>query len=203
LIHYAESIPVLPQRTSTPSHRTHAGRTPIIQHSFAQFSPSLLDEIMKKLFVFAVAGVLGFFVYQHLLGPAEIVNPVFAEIRVKIDVSGREIEAAIFGKMANDADCRQRAERVRDNLDANCKNCASKSIECKASLAPRYAKFFDDTPSSATYLSVTRSSRSERDVRLILWGLTGAEGDAVCDQMKLVFAKIHSGPMKCVHAISS
>jgi hypothetical protein len=158
---------------------------------------------MKRLFVIAVLGGLGFYAYQHLLGPAEIVNPVFAEIRVIMDVGGREIEAVVFGKAVDDADCRQRGERVKNNLEANCNYCVSKSIECKAELALRYARFFDDEPSSATYLSVNRSSRGERDVRLILWGLTGAEGDAVCDQMKQIFAKIHGGPMKCVRAISS
>lgn len=158
---------------------------------------------MKKLFVIAALGALGFYGYQHLLGPAQIVDPVFAEIRVIMNVGGREIEAAVFGKTVDDVDCRQRGERVRNNLEANCPYCVSKSIECKAELAPRYARYFDDLPSSATYLSVNRSSRGERDVRLILWGLTGAEGDAVCDQMKQVFAKIHNGPMKCVRGIAS
>jgi hypothetical protein len=158
---------------------------------------------MKKLFAIAVIGILGFLGYQRMQGPAEIVNPVFAEVRVTMNAGSRDIEAALFGKMVDEADCQQRAKRMRDNLEENCKNCVSKSIECKASLAPRYAKFFDDTPSSATYLSITRSSRGERDARLILWGLTGAEGDTVCDQMKLVFAKIHNGQMKCVRAVTS
>jgi hypothetical protein len=158
---------------------------------------------MKKLFVLVAVGVLGFFGYRHLQGSAEIVNPVFVEIRVTMDVGGREIEAALFGKTADDADCQDRAKRVRDNLQANCKYCVSKSVECKSDLAPRYAKFFDDVPSSVTYLSVKRSNRGERDIRLIFWGLTGAEGDAVCDQMIPIFAKIHTGPMKCVRAIAS
>jgi hypothetical protein len=161
----------------------------------------IFEDIMKKLFLLVLIGVAGFNGYQHLLGPADISNPVFAEIRVTVDAGGREIEAAVFGKMADEADCQQRARRVKENLEENCKNCVSKSIECKSSLAPRYAKYFDDEPASATYLSMNRSNRGERDVRLILWGLTGAEGDAVCGQMKSVFAKIHSGPMKCVHAV--
>ncbi len=158
---------------------------------------------MRKLLVIAALGALGYYAYQHLLGPAEIVNPVFAEIRVNMSVGGREIEAAIFGKAVDDIDCRLRAERVKDNLEANCNYCVSKSIVCKASLAPRYARIFDDEPAGATYLSVNRSNHSERNVRVILWGLTGAEGDRVCDQMKRVFAKIHSGPMQCVRGLAS
>ncbi len=158
---------------------------------------------MKKLFVIAVIGVLGFFAYQRMQGPAEIPNPVFAEVRVKMNVGSRDIEAALFGKMVDEADCQQGAERMKDNLESNCKNCVSKSIECKDSLAPRYAKFFDDTPASTTYLSITRSNRAERDARFILWGLTGAEGDAVCEQMKLIFSKIHNGQMKCVRPVTS
>lgn len=156
---------------------------------------------MKKLFVIAAVAALGYFAYSRLLGPAEIINPVFAEIRVTIAVGGREVQAAVFGKAVDDADCERRAKRVKENLDANCEYCTSRSIECKPALAPRYARFFDDAPSYTTYLSINRSSRGERDARVIFWGLTGAEGDAVCDKMKQVFAKIHSGPMKCVRAI--
>lgn len=159
--------------------------------------------MLQRILIISIVGILGFFAYRQLQGPAEIVKPVFAEIRVKMEVGGREIEAAMFGKMADEADCRQRAQNVRSHLEANCKYCVSKSIECKADLLPRYAKFFDDTPSHATYLSLTRSNRGERDARLIFWGLTGAEGDAVCDQMKQIFRKIHSGPARCVRAIQS
>jgi hypothetical protein len=79
----------------------------------------------------------------------------------------------------------------------------SKSIECKAAISPRYAKFFDDEPSNVTYLSLNRSTSTERDVRLIFWGLTGTEGDAACDLAKQIFEKIHKGPIKCVRAVSS
>lgn len=159
---------------------------------------------MKTLFVIAILGILSFYGYKHLQQePAEITNPVFVEIRINMAAGGREIEAAVFGRMADDADCRLRAERLRNHLEANCKNCVSKSIECKAALLPRYAKFFDDVPSHATYLSLNHASPAERDIRLILWGLTGAEGDAICDQMKQIFSKIHSGPAKCVRAIPS
>ncbi|MEN6585810.1 MAG: hypothetical protein ABFE02_07195 [Sulfuricella sp.] len=158
---------------------------------------------MKILFVIAALGVLGFFGYRHQQEPTEVVNPVFVEIRVALDADGREIEAAVFGKTLGEADCQQRARIIKEHLEANCKYCVSKSIECKAALAPRNAKFFDDTPSNVTYLSLNHSRNTERDVRLVFWGLTGAEGDAVCDRMKLIFEKIHSGPMQCVRAISS
>ncbi|BCB26144.1 hypothetical protein SKTS_10300 [Sulfurimicrobium lacus] len=158
---------------------------------------------MKILFVIVVLGVLGFFGLRHQPEPTDVANPVFVEIRVTLDAYGRQIEAAVFGKTLDEADCQQRARIIKNNLAANCEYCVSKSVECKTALAPRNAKFFDDTPSSVTYLSLNHSRSTERDVRVIFWGLTGAEGDAVCDQMKLTFEKIHSGPMKCVRAISS
>lgn len=160
---------------------------------------------MKNLVILAVLGAAGFFGYRHFQqqDPEVIANPVYAEIRVTMDVGGREIEAAVFGKSVDEADCRKRAARVSDNLKENCKYCISKSIECKADLAPRYAKFFDDAPSTSTYLSVDRAHRGQRDMRLIFWGLTLEEGNAVCDQMIPIFTKIHSGPMKCVRPVSS
>lgn len=151
-----------------------------------------------KILILIALGVLAYAGYQRMLPPAPIDQPVFAEIRINMAVSGREIEAAIFGKTTDEADCRARSLRVSDHLKVNCPYCVIQSSECKPSLAPRYAKFFDDIPTSATYLSMNASNRGERDVRMILWGLTGNEGDTVCEQMRTIFHLIHSGPLKCI-----
>jgi hypothetical protein len=158
---------------------------------------------MKTFFLIAVAGVLGYFAYQRMQAPAEIVNPVFAEIRVTADAGSREVEAAIFGKTADAADCQRRAAKIWDALEADCPACTSKSVECKTTLEPRFAKFFDDVPSSVAYLSINHSNRDERDVRMIFWGVTVAEGNLLCDKMKQIFERIHSGPMTCVRPIGA
>lgn len=158
---------------------------------------------MKTLVMLAVIGALGYFGYGRLIAPKSIPDPVFAEIRVDIKSGGREIEAAIFGKTSDTGDCHDRTEKVRSHLRANCPECQLKSSECKTTLAARYAKFFDDQPSHATYLSLDRSNPWERDVRLIFWGLTGSEGDTICEHMRQMFLKIHSGPTRCIRGVAS
>lgn len=153
---------------------------------------------MKKLLLIAVAAAAGYVAYQRERAPVEIVNPVFAEIRVTAEAGGREIEAAVFGKTADAADCQQRADKIWRQLEADCATCKSKSVECKATLEPRFAKFFDDAPSSVAYLSINHTNRDERDVRMIFWGVTVAEGDLLCDRMKQIFERIHRGPMRCI-----
>lgn len=158
---------------------------------------------MRSLFTIMVLGVMGFFAYQRLLVPTEITDPVYAEIRIVMEISGRKIQAALFGKAADEADCQERAERLRMHLQDKCDYCVSSSIECKADLDARYLAFFDNKPATAPYLSIDRSRRGEIDGRLIFWGLTRAEGDFVCEKMQQIMAEIHDGPMQCVPAIGA
>lgn len=169
---------------------------------------------MKNVFwvlVVVMLGLYGFKQFQSGKGgtlPAasattEISNPVYADIRVKLTAGGREIEAAMFSKMIDDADCQVRAKRFKEQLESNCQGCVSQSFECKGDLAPRYLKYFDDQPAHITYLSISRGNSDQREARLIFWGLTRQEGDAVCDKMKEVFTKMKTGPSVCVRAMAS
>lgn len=169
---------------------------------------------MKNIFWIVVVVMLGLYGVKQFQGGkgnegfstlamTDISNPVFADIRVKVTAGGREIEAAMFGKMIDDADCQVRAKRFKEQLEANCQGCVSQSFECKADLAPRYLQYFDDQPAHITYLSISRGNSDQREARLIFWGLTRQEGDAVCDKMKDVFAKMKTGPAVCIRAMAS
>jgi len=158
---------------------------------------------MKSIVLFVAVAIIGYFGYRHLSASNSIADPVYGEVRVDIRIGPREIEAAAFGRFSDADDCRQRNERFSAHLRDNCTFCKIKSAECKATLATRYLKFFDDQPSHATYLSFNHSKPWERDVRFILWGLTGAEGDAVCEQMRQVIAKAVGTSSQCIRGLAS
>ena len=158
---------------------------------------------MKSLVLLAIVVLLGYFGYQRLSASGPVADPVYGEVRVDIRSGPREVEAAAFGRFSDAEDCRQRNQKFSAHLRDNCPECQIKSAECMATLAARYLKFFDDQPSHATYLSFNRSKPWERDVRLILWGLTGTEGDAVCEQMRQVLAKLISSPAQCIRGLAS
>ena len=69
---------------------------------------------------------------------------------------------------------------------------AAKIAQCSSwiaseKLAARYEQLFDDVPINIAYLSLTRGSRFERDGRMVIWGVTGKEGDQMCEILKQVY----------------
>lgn len=130
-------------------------------------------------------------------------DPVYAEIRIERDVSGRQIEMAYFGKMDNESDCQEQASRFSNRMLANCEGCVAKTSECKTQLSPRYAMLFDDTPTSTTYLSMAKGSPSEREWRLVFWGLSVNESDMICDAVSNNMRKFQKGAVQCVRAKAS
>ena len=70
----------------------------------------------------------------------------------------------------------------------------------KHELAARYEQLFDDVPINIAYLSLTRGSRFERDGRMVIWGITGKEGDQLCEILKASIRVRYSGPIRCVAA---
>jgi len=73
-------------------------------------------------------------------------------------------------------------------------------VDCKPELAPRYEQLFEDVPINIAYLSLNRGSRFERDGRMVIWGVTGKEGDQLCEIAKAGFQNRYSGQIRCVAA---
>ena len=82
---------------------------------------------------------------------------------------------------------------------------AAKIAQCSSwiaseKLAARYEQLFDDVPINIAYLSLTRGSRFERDGRMVIWGVTGKEGDQLCEILKAGIRVRYSGQIRCVAA---
>ena len=154
---------------------------------------------MKKL-IFLIAVGLGIYYTSHSKhNPVEIKQPSYAEMRVQLEVPGRQIDIVLFGKMADEEDCRQRTESVWKKLIDGCQTCTFTVVDCKPELASRYARLFDDTPISVTYLNLTHGSRLERDGRIVFWGVTAAESDRMCELASAAFQKRYEGKIGRAH----
>jgi hypothetical protein len=157
---------------------------------------------MKKLLVIAVLVAAGYFLWQRYSGgggPPQIEDPVYAEVRVTMESQGREIEMVLFIRSASEADCRGRARESWKGALAGCPGCNFRfEDKCHADLPPRYARLFDDVPIPSTYLSATAANSNERDGRLVVYGLTDAEGKMVCETVREQVKKEYQGTTRCI-----
>ncbi len=153
---------------------------------------------MKALLIIVALGIGLFYGYQHFQNPADINDPVYVEIRMDMEVGSRKLTMALFGRSADEKDCRDRSERVWKKVIEGCRDCTFQVMDCKRELEPRYARLFDNEVIASTYLSFTRGSRGERDGRMVFWGLNAAEGDSVCDAAREFFKQRYSGEVRCV-----
>jgi hypothetical protein len=160
---------------------------------------------MKTLVMMILVGLAGYFGYQHFnsddsAAPDVIDNPVYADMRLDMQVGGRDLQFALFGKMASQADCDQRSKEVWGKVIEGCKECIQRTSVCKTELEPRYQRLFENTAIHSTYISFTHGSAYERDGRMVIFGLTADEGDAICEQTRSRFGSNYSGTIECVRA---
>jgi hypothetical protein len=157
---------------------------------------------MKTIVVLVALGIVGWLAWQRLASqnPSTITDPVYAEFRVDATIEGRDLNMALFGEMASEDDCNERAQRVWAKVIEDCQACVMSLAACKPELEPRYQRLFDEQAIHSTYLSFTRGSRYERNGRLVVYGLTVEEGDAVCDVLAVEFRKKYDGEVRCVRA---
>jgi hypothetical protein len=160
---------------------------------------------MKRLLVIALIAAAGYFGWQKFAGhggpPAPIKNPVYGEVRVTAEVQGREIDMALFIRAQDDADCRGRASTSWNGALEGCPTCSMQATtKCQAQLPPRYARLFNDESIPSTYLSATAGDSTERDGRLVVYGLTDEEGKALCEVIRTSILKRYHGTAHCVPA---
>lgn len=157
---------------------------------------------MKSFVVLLALGALGYFAWHKYIGgpPRDIENPVYAEVRGIANFDGREIEMVLFGRASSDVDCEVRTQvSINEALEA-CPTCRMQPATCRAQLPPRYAKLFDDVPIPSTYLSMTAGKADERDVRMVVYGLTDQEGTLICEQLRSMVLQKYRGTAHCVPA---
>jgi hypothetical protein len=136
-------------------------------------------------------------------GPAVIKDPVYAEMHVNVTVQGRTLEQVIFVKMASYSECEKDRDQLERLFGKTGLPTTVKSADCTRQLTPRQLALFDDQPTSVTYLSIARGARAEREIRMIVWGVSVAESNLLCDSMLRSSDSKHQGKVSCIRAVES
>jgi hypothetical protein len=134
-------------------------------------------------------------------GVEPIVDPVYAEVRSTFEARGREFEQVVFVKAKDSGDC-EAQKRIWTNASTNRgadtgSGWKLKSAECKAASAFRYSGLFANNPFHTTYLSLDRGTPTEREVRILYWGVSGDESDRVCEGVAKLNAE-RKGAVECI-----
>lgn len=194
-----------PLRRCAAAPRGPRGRAGAVEPWGTPFVKKLLILI---LVIAAVGGAMKKYRSERAdaLNPAEITSPVFAELRVLQTVNGRELEMVALAATADEADCRRIGEHLLSGILAARKATPNeqrsvKSHECKRELPARQQRLMDNKPSSQTYLSLGRGGPQERELRLIYWGISVEEANAICE-LAPSFRPLWTGPINCIRTHS-
>jgi len=153
---------------------------------------------MRTILLLTVLAAVGFYFYSRPQDPVEITDPVYAEIRIEMPIASRQIDFVLFGKMADEEDCRKRADRTWGKVIEDCTACRLTVSTCKPDLEARYLRLFLDAPINSAYLTFTRGEPGERDGRMVIWGVTTEEGNQLCEQVRTEFKKRYEGAVTCI-----
>jgi len=164
------------------------------------------------LLLIIVLGVVGY-LYQRTIKPADdpsnpetITNPVYAELKVGLEVAGRSYDQVLLVKAVDQADCDKVQQKLETVYGPNAVKAGQswkiKSSECMVELEPRYAKLFDNRPSYVTYVSMGRGDRQERESRIVTWGVTVDESNKLCEGIAQG-QKNRKGAIQCIRAVPS
>ena len=168
---------------------------------------------MKKLLLaIAILGAIGY-QYQHrksaadAANPETIENPVYAEIKVGLEVGSRSFDQVLLIKTVDRTDCENAQQKLQSIYGPNAakagQNWQIKSSDCMIDLEPRYLKLFDNRPTYVTYFSMGRgSNREDREFRIVTWGVSVDESNKLCDAMALS-QKSRKGAIQCIRAVPS
>lgn len=158
---------------------------------------------MKTILIILALVVAGYFWYDHLKDaradkPPVATDPWYLELRATNQVGGREIEMALFARALSERDCNQGERADWASISKACPTCRAQPPRCAKNLPPRYARLFDDVAIPSAYLSASAGAEKERDLRLVVYGLTDQEGVQLCEMMRKELAKTYVGPSHCV-----
>ena len=159
---------------------------------------------MKKILIILALLFAGYLWYDHAHDgpvvdkPPVATDPYYLEVRATNDIGGREIELALFARALNERDCDRGRNAGWSNITKACPTCKAQPASCSKELTPRYARLFDDVSIPSVYLSGTAASERERDLRVVVYGLTDEEGMSVCEMLRKELRKNYVGPTHCV-----
>jgi hypothetical protein len=169
-------------------------------------------EFMKKIIVFLL--IIGALYYvgkswKFSMGrdPGAISDPVYAVVRFRAEIHDRTFDMVALAKTFDQEDCQHGSDDLVDRMQKREHQNGAPvwqlvSSECKSVLDSRSARLFDNKPTFVNYVSATPGDSSEREVRLIFWGVTAQEGDIMCSEVPRMQER-WKGVVTCIHALPS
>ena len=138
-------------------------------------------------------------------GDTEAVKqPVYAELNIRVIVDGQSLEEFMFVEAKDMADC----DRTREQLERDfAKRVASRlppsirSSRCLTELTQDQGDLFANRPTNVTYLSVGPGRASEREMRVIAWGLTPEQSTQICELILREEWAQRRGSARCVRSL--
>lgn len=117
----------------------------------------------------------------------EASQPIYAELNIRVNIDGKPLEEFMLVEAKDRADC----DRTREQLEKDFVRSAERvklppsirSSRCLTELTQDQSDLFANRPTNVTYLSLGRSASSEREMRVIAWGLPPAESNYICERL--------------------
>ena len=165
-----------------------------------------MKQTLVVLLVLAALGVLlrsGGFLPGMGRDPAMIANPVYAAVRFRTAIHDRTFEMVELAKTFDQDDCNRIAANIIERMQRHHGDGLAwelESFHCTTGLDARSERLFENKPTFVNYVSATPGSSSERDLRMIIWGVTAEEGDVICSVIPRVQER-WNGAVSCIHAL--
>ncbi len=122
----------------------------------------------------------------------------YVEGRLHVSAGGRDVDMIAFIRLRAWDDCEEASSKMMDAVTGDCPECTFEVKDCRNELSSRYARLFEKKPARLPYLSYDAADATERDIRLITWGLNQQEASLACAMMVESLQEIAKNQPVCV-----
>jgi hypothetical protein len=162
------------------------------------YRPWVVEVSMKIFLAIVFLLGLGFYIFRyHMPIETEITDPHYFETRIKFEQKGHEIEMVAITMMHSYEDCKtNRKIAWTDSFEKVGEVTASTG--CRMDLPQKYKKLFDNQRTSASYLAFDKGQASERDIRVLIYGVPASHVYQACQEIISHAKGDYKGDVYCV-----
>jgi hypothetical protein len=107
----------------------------------------------------------------------------YLEGRLNMSEDGISLDVVMLVRLRAWDDCGEISKKIIDSKIGKCPGCTFEIKECTGKLSKRYAKLFDNKPAQTSYLSYDAADATERDMRMLTWGLNREQARMACSML--------------------
>ena len=135
--------------------------------------------------------------------PGAIMNPVYAAVRFRTQIQDRSFEMVEIARTFDHDDCNAVTGTIIERMQQRHRSGIVWELEtshCVEALDARSQRLFENKPTFVNYIAASPGASGERELRLVIWGVTAEEGDLICSEIPRVQDR-WMGSVSCVHAV--